>query len=125
MNEKSVFLMADDSTLNILLCQALEKELGCNVEPFTLTADKELAVEAMNDEVKCFVLCYDIEISKRKIKEDYKEWRALFPNIPFIIHNPDDNYDFSFINNDNNIRMFLTDVNDSLPYLLRLIRKHL
>jgi len=125
MSEKSVFLMADDSSLNILFCQALEKELGCNVEPFTLTADKELAVEAMNDKVKCFVLCYDIGISLKKIKKDYKEWRALFPNVHFLIHRPDNNYDFSFVNKDENLWMFDTDMNYSLSYLLKLIKEHI
>lgn len=123
--EKWVFLMANGSSLNNLFCQALEKNLGCFVRSVTLTADKKLTVEAMNRNVKCFVLFYDIGISLEKIKKDYKEWRSLFPNVHFLIHRPDNNHDFSFVNKDENLWTFNTDMNYSLSYLLNLIKEHI
>ena len=125
MSEITVFFLAEDSALSILLCDALAKELGCKVYPFGFIDDKHLVEEAMDGTVKCFVLCPDITIEIADIEREYKIWRSKFPEMPFMLHNPDENAsDFPFVKYDERVKVFLTDECDALKNLVKLIRQY-
>ncbi|MCX6739937.1 MAG: hypothetical protein NTZ49_01765 [Candidatus Parcubacteria bacterium] len=97
--KKAFFVTTALSTSGILLCQALEKELGCGLTIYEID-EEETVQKELGDDVECIIISLEAPVDMEDLKNIYRKWRSAWPAMPMIFLIPDTNMEYDFIKGD-------------------------